>query len=131
MNGWFGANRMAEPSTLTTFRKTSDFTRVSPGSIWVMIEEHPWTIDDGAFELAGNRTPAGAVWADYPASRHGHRAPVSFADGHVEMRKWTDPRTLPSKDPPLPTVVRVEGSADYLYLAGQTTVLTEYGASLQ
>jgi prepilin-type processing-associated H-X9-DG protein len=32
---------------------------------------------------------------DYPASYHSGAGNLSFADGHSETKKWTDPRTTP------------------------------------
>jgi prepilin-type processing-associated H-X9-DG protein len=33
-------------------------------------------------------------WYDLPPMRHGQGTTFSFADGHTEYRKWTDPHTL-------------------------------------
>ena len=33
-------------------------------------------------------------WWDPPPVRHGNGTTFSFADGHSEYRKWTDPRTI-------------------------------------
>lgn len=39
-----------------------------------------------------NNKPA---WlSDLPRSAHGGAGVLSFADGHVERKKWEDPRTL-------------------------------------
>ena len=32
---------------------------------------------------------------DYPAAYHGNAGSFSFADGHAEVRRWRDPRTVP------------------------------------
>jgi prepilin-type processing-associated H-X9-DG protein len=32
---------------------------------------------------------------DYPASYHNNAAGFAFADGHSEIHKWFDPRTMP------------------------------------
>ena len=32
---------------------------------------------------------------DYPASYHNNAAGIAFADGHSEIHKWLDPRTVP------------------------------------
>jgi prepilin-type processing-associated H-X9-DG protein len=34
------------------------------------------------------------TWWDIPANYHGDRSTLGFADGHVEMHQWKDPRTL-------------------------------------
>jgi len=33
------------------------------------------------------------LWIDLPASRHTGAVMLSFADGHVESKRWLDPRT--------------------------------------
>ena len=33
--------------------------------------------------------------ADWPAAYHNRAGGFSFADGHAEIRRWTDPRTVP------------------------------------
>ena len=33
--------------------------------------------------------------SDIPAGRHGNACAVAFVDGHVESKKWIDPRTVP------------------------------------
>ncbi len=38
---------------------------------------------------------AAARMIDYPASYHNGAAGISFADGHAEIRRWRDPRTMP------------------------------------
>jgi prepilin-type processing-associated H-X9-DG protein len=32
---------------------------------------------------------------NYPASYHNHAVGIAFADGHSEIRKWLDARTMP------------------------------------
>lgn len=38
-----------------------------------------------------------ALWTlgDMPGMYHNRAAGFSFADGHAEIKKWTDPRTTP------------------------------------
>jgi prepilin-type processing-associated H-X9-DG protein/prepilin-type N-terminal cleavage/methylation domain-containing protein len=55
-----------------------------PSEIFVFIEEHPDTLDDGYFL---NKAYS-ANWIDLPASYHMGGANLAFADGHVEHRKW-------------------------------------------
>ena len=64
----------------------------SPTDRWVLIDEHEDSITGGQFVFFGIRWLERA-WADIPASRHGGTGTLSFADGHVEPRKWLDERT--------------------------------------
>ena len=56
----------------------------------MFIEEHPNSINDGAFSLrmANGVADASVVQVDYPASLHSGAGTLSFADGHVEIHKW-------------------------------------------
>ncbi len=78
------------------FRKTSDLTRPGPANTFVFIDEGA-TINDGYFAtdmdtFDPNNMPAKHT-TSAPATFHEGAAGISFADGHAEMHKWTDPRT--------------------------------------
>jgi prepilin-type processing-associated H-X9-DG protein len=56
----------------------------APGKTWLVLDEHPDSINDGYFI---NNPDAGA-WQDIPASYHNGACGFSFADGHSEIKKW-------------------------------------------
>jgi prepilin-type N-terminal cleavage/methylation domain-containing protein/prepilin-type processing-associated H-X9-DG protein len=67
-----------------------------PSRIFVLAEEHEDSIDDNNM-LVPQHYPNGGFdpgFASLVASRHGGRCSFSFADGHVETRKWIDSRTI-------------------------------------
>jgi prepilin-type N-terminal cleavage/methylation domain-containing protein/prepilin-type processing-associated H-X9-DG protein len=68
-----------------------------PFQIFVFIDEHPDSINDGYFLVKAGYSQA--EWADLPASSHANSGVISFADGHVEMHRWVEPET---KAPPVP-----------------------------
>jgi prepilin-type N-terminal cleavage/methylation domain-containing protein/prepilin-type processing-associated H-X9-DG protein len=72
------------------FLKTSDFR--NPANIWVLVDEHPDSINDGL--LAIPMTGTNATWWDNPASYHNGAAGFSFQDGHAEIRKWRDANSI-------------------------------------
>ena len=74
------------------FRKQSDLILPPPSRCWVMVDECPNSIEDGCFVCAPNSDK----WVDIPAGYHGSGSvgSLSFADGHVELKKWTD-KNLP------------------------------------
>ncbi len=39
--------------------------------------------------------PNSWIMIDFPASYHNGSGGLSFADGHSEIHKWRDPRTIP------------------------------------
>jgi prepilin-type N-terminal cleavage/methylation domain-containing protein/prepilin-type processing-associated H-X9-DG protein len=58
-----------------------------PANIFVTIDEHPDTLNDGMF----NNNPdwrSATRWTDAPASYHKGGAGLSYADGHSEVHKW-------------------------------------------
>jgi prepilin-type N-terminal cleavage/methylation domain-containing protein/prepilin-type processing-associated H-X9-DG protein len=97
MNGYVGDyNRaMANIYGQTSYRnytKTSQMNRPGPSLLWVLVDEHPDSINDGMFGvyMTGN----GNRWDDVPASYHNGACGFAFADGHAEIKKWRDARTI-------------------------------------
>ena len=72
------------------FLKTSDFK--SPANIWVLLDEHPDSINDSLFAVP--MTSTNATWWDNPASYHNGAGGFSFQDGHAEIKKWQDANTI-------------------------------------
>src|SRR6266480_3211694 len=77
------------------FQKTSDILNPPPSQTFVFADVHEDCIAAGAFQGAYHGTLwPDMYWMDLPASRHGGAGTFSFADGHAEIKKWLDPRTL-------------------------------------
>ncbi len=64
------------------FYQSSDL--VNPSQVFVFMDEHPDTINDGFFM---NRLGT-YEWGNLPASFHNGGANLSFADGHAESHTW-------------------------------------------
>lgn len=94
-----GANTANRPYTggYRQFIKAADMP--SPSKTWVTIDEREDSINDGWFAVDMTSydpdRPGGRIIVDYPASYHNRAGGLSFADGHSEIRKWVDPRTIP------------------------------------
>ena len=71
-----------------SYRKQNDFV-LGPAMTWVVIDENPYSINDGWF--VHTPPPAKSGYVDYPATYHNSAGGLSFADGHSEIRKWRDP----------------------------------------
>ena len=71
------------------YRKESQLGRPNPSEHFVFIESHPDDIDDGMFDYS----PPGQGWFTAPGLHHGAGTVISFADGHVTVHHWKDPRT--------------------------------------
>jgi prepilin-type N-terminal cleavage/methylation domain-containing protein/prepilin-type processing-associated H-X9-DG protein len=128
MNVAIGSRDTLDPELHVSFYKMSDFRRVSPADIWVLLEENPITIDDGRFDLMWPANEGAENWLSVPSTRHGRAGPVSFADGHVEIRKWLEASTSPDKRL-LEThwIFLVPGSRDFRWLHDRTRCYGDNG----
>lgn len=96
MNGFVGDVTKINGTYINTtggwkrFLKTSDFK--SPANIWVVLDEHPDSINDTLFAVPMLNT--NATWWDNPASYHNGAGGFSFQDGHAEIKKWQDANTV-------------------------------------
>ena len=68
---------------------------VLPAKTWVLVDEHPDSVNDPAFAVMCNGAdkPNTAQIIDMPASYHNGACGFSYADAHSEIKKWRDPRT--------------------------------------
>ena len=104
------------------FKKISEV--VSPVMTYVLLDEHPDSINAGGFANQMVETPASAYIIDYPASYHNGAAGISFMDGHCEIKKWQDPRTRPAPryNNNLQLNVPSPNNKDMIWLSERTTV---------
>jgi prepilin-type N-terminal cleavage/methylation domain-containing protein/prepilin-type processing-associated H-X9-DG protein len=75
------------------YAKESEVVRPGPALTWVFLDEHPASINDGAFGLRMPDTPAATSaqgWADFPAGFHNNSGSFAFMDGHAELHKWIE-----------------------------------------
>ena len=83
--------------TFFKYDKMGDIIRPSPSGLWVFIDEHPDSINDGWMiaPFWGDIGPRGEFtsWADLAASYHNGAAGLGFADGHGEIHRWLDAAT--------------------------------------
>ena len=68
--------------------------RPGPAKTFLLTDVHPESICWPFFGVYMEKES----FMMYPASYHGNSAAFSFADGHVEAKRWLDPRTT-LKDP--------------------------------
>jgi prepilin-type N-terminal cleavage/methylation domain-containing protein/prepilin-type processing-associated H-X9-DG protein len=95
MNFYIGAEWLREAyfGGWRRYHSTAEIIDPAPSKIWVFIDEHADTITDGAFWLRAGYPSSIVLGVDLPASYHNGGGNLSFADGHVETRKWVDLRT--------------------------------------
>ena len=79
-----------------------------PSDIFVFLDEHPDSIDDGYFlnknasvanNAYGANSAAYAEWLHLPASYHNNSATFSFADGSASLHRWLESKTAPPSAP--------------------------------
>lgn len=104
----------------TTYRRLGDLTRPGPSDTFTFIEEREQTINDGSFAQQWDfdpKKPATWVLRDKPGARHRSAANLGFADGHVELTRWRDDRTVnPPRDDAL-----IADNADIRWLQTHAT----------
>jgi len=102
MNGYLGdPNGGTKTPGYLQYKKLSNLSVPGPSRTWVFIDEREDTINDGFFwvDMKGLNNPSATYIGDFPASYHAGGGGLSFADGHSEIHKWTDPRTTPPIKP--------------------------------
>ncbi len=82
------------------FVKFSDLNVPGPSTIFLFLDEREDAINWGNFltSMTGYSPRAAGSYAllDLPASYHGNSGGFSFADGHSEIHRWRDSRTMPN-----------------------------------
>jgi prepilin-type N-terminal cleavage/methylation domain-containing protein/prepilin-type processing-associated H-X9-DG protein len=105
--------------TYTQFFKLSSIPR--PQRIFVFLDEHPDSINDGYFL---NKSSA-REWIDLPASYHNGAASFSFADGHSELQYWRHSLTKRPSAPDtaaLPLEVPSSETTDFYWIMSRMSV---------
>jgi prepilin-type processing-associated H-X9-DG protein len=116
MNCYVGtlSRTWTNPSRYTQCSKSAQIK--SPVTMFVVLDEREDSINDGWFA-----TDPDTMYQliDYPASYHNRAAGFSFADGHSEIHRWRDARTMPSLSPGqlLPLNVNLPGDQDVVWLS--------------
>ncbi len=79
------------------FLKNTEFTAPGPAKTFVFTDARTDAINWGNFftDMTGYSpsNPALYQFQDYPGILHDSGCSFSFADGHTEIHRWTDPRT--------------------------------------
>ena len=123
--GWLppGSGYQDNQQRYKTFKKSSDIAAAGSSQMYVMLDEHPDSINAGGYANQMVESAGAARIIDYPASYHNRAAGISFADGHTEIKKWLDPRTVqPVKFYDMPLNVASPNNVDVIWLAERTTV---------
>jgi prepilin-type processing-associated H-X9-DG protein len=98
---------------------------LTPAMLFVFLDEREDSINDGWYA-----SDPDTKWqiVDYPASYHGNAAGYAFADGHSEIHRFRDARTMPvlKQGQLLPLNVNLNGDQDILWMAQRAAGVTAY-----
>ena len=107
---------------------------VNPGKTWVLLDEHPDSVNDPAFavQMAKPDAKSSAQIIDVPASYHNGACGFSFSDGHSEVHKWVGSKIkVPVRNgsPVLALPLGASGDSlkDLLWMSENTTVSIKEG----
>ena len=120
MNGWMGSRYMesnSRPGGFRTFVRETELAAARPSGLWVLLDEHELSIDDGWFLVTMDDS---RPFASYPATRHQRAYGLNFADGHVESKKLRDPNSQTlgaAQDPRISST-----NTDWIQLKQMTTI---------
>jgi len=124
--GWLppGGSYQANQSRYKIFIKASDLGHPGPSNLYVLLDEHPDSINAGGYANQMVDQPGTARMIDFPASYHNGAAGLSFADGHAEIKRWQDERTQPpvQNNNNLQLNIASPNNPDVIWLAERTTV---------
>jgi len=102
MNFWFGGfggdDGGLSGGGWRLYFKMSHLVDPGPTRTWLLLDMREDSIDIGNFATDMRGWPANASqtgFYDLPGMYHGKACGFSFADGHAEIKKWRDPRTMP------------------------------------
>lgn len=131
MNGFvegYAYNQGKNPGSVwyNEYRKydnVSDMVAPAPSNLWVFVDEHPDSINDG-WNIMNPRSDN--TWVDFPANYHNGACGYAFADGHAEIKKWTDkvPRDVPvlkQQRNNISNVGKRKGNNDYWWVIERST----------
>ena len=71
------------------FKRVSDVKRRAPVDMFVFLDEHPDTINDGAYFAVYSGATSLYSWCDIPATYHNGACGFAMLDGHSLIKTWT------------------------------------------
>jgi prepilin-type N-terminal cleavage/methylation domain-containing protein len=100
LGGWGGTDGNWGPifSDYKIYLKQTELTHPGPSKVFVFLDMREDSIDMGNFaaRMAGwPDDPSAYGFYDLPGDYHHRACGFSFADGHSEIHRWRDPRTMP------------------------------------
>jgi prepilin-type processing-associated H-X9-DG protein len=116
MNAYVGTGSSGWNTSYRQYVKSIDIVSPTPANLFVIIDEHEGSINDGAFFTNPTTSPSSDQIVDFPAARHDRGCTISFADGRVEIHQWRDARTMPPVGTSFTLVVASPNNVDVDWL---------------
>ena len=116
MNGNMGSRVLDNGGTgaSATFLRREEFAKAGRPELLVFIDVHEDFLTTCLFGL--DRDKNLELWGHLPASRHAGSGVISYTDGHAEIHRWKDARTLVPVKGVLQGGVVATGSPDWKYV---------------
>ena len=90
--GWLpGASYNSGQTAWQTYGKMVQIK--SPSQTWCVLDENPYSINDGSFAVSAVAQPGATYLIDFPSGYHGGAGGLAFCDGHAVIHRWIDART--------------------------------------
>ena len=113
-------------STWRVYLKMNELVDPGPARTFVLLDMREDSIDVGNFapDMRGwPNKPEAVGFYDFPGSYHHRAGGLSFADGHAEIKRWRDGRTMPplERDGLIPDIVPSRYNKDVIWLQERST----------
>ena len=108
------------------YTRYSDILDPGPANTFLLLDSRSDKINTGSFGISmwGFPNSGDTVFAqDFPGSYHLKAGGISFVDGHSEIRRWKDNRTMPplEKTNTAPLTIWSPGNPDLVWLQERAT----------
>jgi prepilin-type N-terminal cleavage/methylation domain-containing protein/prepilin-type processing-associated H-X9-DG protein len=119
-----GSRTWTSPSKYGPYYQKTTALR-GPAITFIYLDEREDSINDGWWATDPDNL---YQLIDYPASYHGNAAGFTFLDGHSEIHRWRDGRTMPSLQTGalLQLNVNLPGDVDVLWIASHALGVSAY-----
>ena len=124
MNGAIGDGEvyggLAYAATFWKAKKMVDLMFPGPSSSWLIMDEHPDSIDDGILYTSYTYTSGTGDFSELPGGQHNGACGIGMADGSSVMHKWVNPTTLHPVTYTYDDNINVQNNKDLAWLANAT-----------
>lgn len=87
-----------DPNYRNTWHKMSQILQPGPSGAFVFIDEHEKSIQQSTFAVNAIGFQLFSTdqweWISFPVTRHNNGCTLTFADGHAEVWRWKESRTM-------------------------------------